>query len=177
MGQCTCAVDGCESPREKRDWCEKHYQRWKKYGDASIFIPSRDLTPEDHFWSQVDAWDCWLWMGKLDPTDYGSFSRFPILGTKAHRISYFLLVGELPKELVLDHLCRIRHCVNPDHLELVTRSVNSRRGAPAAINRSKTHCPEGHEYLGGNLVIDTRGSRNCRVCRSASSRSWYRLNS
>jgi len=92
----------------------------------------------------------------------------------AHRISYELLKGDIPEGLDLDHLCRNRGCVNPDHLEPVTRKENLLRGntIPAKHAR-KTHCPQGHEYTKGNTFISKSGSRHCRKCRAIRSSRYY----
>lgn len=83
-----------------------------------------------------------------------------------HREMYIALVGEIPEGLVLDHLCRNRSCINPDHLEPVTDGENIRRGISA--NGLKTHCKHGHEFTPDNIIIVTDGYRNCRICSNAS---------
>ena len=70
---------------------------------------------------------CWLWAGFCNPGGYGKFTAGP-KNEYAHRLSYRLFVGEIPQGLELDHLCRVRCCVNPSHLEPVTKSVNAIRG-------------------------------------------------
>ncbi len=118
---------------------------------------------------------CWLWTGSMSKkTGYG-FTSVP--GPKrnsrskpAHRVVYETLVGPIPKGLQLDHLCSVRLCVNPDHLEPVTARENTLRAekAPAAINAKKTHCISGHEFDEKNTYIKpTNGSRGCRKCRYA----------
>lgn len=123
------------------------------------------MTPEQRFWSKVDKTDsCWLWTGALHDLGY---ARFQSDGKRvyAHRYSYELVNGSIPDGLTIDHLCRVRHCVNPDHLEAVTHRENLRRSAfqVTSINASKTHCPRGHRYSGR----DKRGWRECRQCQKA----------
>ncbi|MEU7240240.1 HNH endonuclease signature motif containing protein [Streptomyces sparsogenes] len=84
----------------------------------------------------------------------------------AHRFAYETLVGPIPEHLQLDHLCRVRHCVNPDHLEPVSSRENTRRGrSQAGINGRKTHCQKGHPFDSANTYV-WKGSRACRTCRS-----------
>lgn len=102
---------------------------------------------------------CWLWTGALSGNGYGRFwerGRLVI----PHRFLYIALIGEVPVGLELDHLCRNPLCVNPVHLEPVTHKVNMSRGQNAA----KTHCPQGHLYMGDNLIFRS-GGRGCRACR------------
>ncbi len=83
----------------------------------------------------------------------------------AHRVSYELFVDAIPDGLTLDHLCRVRHCVNPSHLEPVTMRENLMRGDTAAAkNAAKESCPQGHPYSGDNLRITPKGYRVCRTC-------------
>ena len=113
---------------------------------------------------------CWLWVGNLGTHGYGDF-KWRYKTRKAHRISYMLSVGKIPRGLVLDHLCEVKSCVNPDHLEPVTQAENMRRANPlgglwgaAKFQKNKTHCPHGHPYLGDNLYVCPRGWRQCRTC-------------
>jgi hypothetical protein len=108
---------------------------------------------------------CWEWTrGKL-PQGYGVVS---IAGRpwRAHRALFEILAGPIPDGLGLDHLCRNRCCVNPDHLEPVTTRENLMRGATlAARNAVKTHCPRGHAYDEAN-TRQHNGRRFCRACES-----------
>ena len=93
----------------------------------------------------------------------------------AHRYAYEELVGPIPEGLQLDHLCRNRSCVNPDHLEPVTCRENLRRGETLnAANLAKTHCPAGHPYAGENLSITAKGFRECIECGRTRSREFQR---
>lgn len=124
----------------------------------------------DRFWTRVERTDtCWLWTAPCDREGYGRFA-----GRNAHRVAYEALVGPVPHGLELDHLCRVRECCNPSHLEPVTHAENVRRGdSPAALNMAKTHCIHGHEFTEANTRIATDGHRKCRACdriRKASTR-------
>lgn len=118
--------------------------------------------------------DCWLWTGAQDGHGYGQIN---VNGRpeKAHRLAYRIYNGEIPHGLCLDHLCRVQHCMNPEHLEAVTLAENTRRqlaviGHPRA---NKTHCPHGHPYDEANTRFAVRGRvRVCRICRAASSKSY-----
>lgn len=103
--------------------------------------------------------DCWNWGGDMNNYGYG---RVSVDGKRmlAHRYSYSLFKGDIPNGLVIDHLCRNRKCVNPAHMEVVTNSVNVKRGEKAI----KTHCIRGHELSGSNLRIRKNGTRFCREC-------------
>ena len=83
-------------------------------------------------------------------------------------VSYELHVGPIPKGLTVDHTCRNRRCVNPNHMEIVTQKENNARGnSPSAINARKTHCKRGHPFSGDNLYVDPgRQSRHCRACKA-----------
>lgn len=107
---------------------------------------------------------CWLWIGTLEKTTgYGRF----MYGT-AHVWSYTKFVGPIKPGLEIDHLCRMRSCVNPKHLEAVTPRVNVLRGeGVAAINARKTHCPAGHTLTGSNLRVDADRRRHCKLCSAA----------
>lgn len=108
---------------------------------------------------------CWLWTGAMITLGYGTFSPSQKRGeyTYSHRYSYETFVGPIPDGMVIDHLCRVRCCVNPKHLEVVTRGENVRRGdAPAHVARRNGTCERGHELTPGNLV--GRVKPRCWVC-------------
>lgn len=107
--------------------------------------------------------DCWIWQGATTRNGYGMVQ---VDGRRwmAHRYAYTALVGPVQPQLDLDHLCRRRACVNPDHLEPVTRSENLRRGMPRGEHlRARTECPRGHPYDERNTAV-RNGHRICRAC-------------
>lgn len=111
---------------------------------------------------------CWIWLNSLTPTGYppARYTAFKKYVT-AYRLSYFLYRGEIPDGLEVDHICRMRCCINPWHLRLVTHAENTRRGIyPKSTHRNgrKTHCKRGHEFNENNTYIDNRGNRQCRIC-------------
>lgn len=116
---------------------------------------------------------CWHWTAALDRDGYGRFWD----GTRkcvAHRITWELLVGPIPQGLVIDHLCRVRKCVNPEHLEPVKSSVNILRGeGPAARHARQSACKRGHDFTPEN--IEPHGpdgkARKCRRCANAARRA------
>ncbi len=108
---------------------------------------------------------CWIWSGSLNIHGYGRFS-FNNKTLIAHRFVYEYLIGKIPKGLTLDHLCRIRNCVNPEHLEPVIMSENLKRGL-INQNKEKTHCIHGHKFTKENtshIIHHGRNERHCRKC-------------
>lgn len=177
----TCSVDGCERRHDARGLCVTHYTRWKKHGDPSADVPVLDRMPPgtpyiDRLMAKVDKGGlngCWLWTASLSQgTGYGQVRDQHGRTKGAHRAVYELLVGPIPEGLELDHLCCVRSCVNPAHLEPVTRVENVRRAArqmsEVSHNGSKTHCPKGHEYTPENTYKKVRPDggtrRTCRTC-------------
>lgn len=106
---------------------------------------------------------CWLWTGGLSRSGYGyTYTARRHNMECAHRVVYKLLRGPIPDGLQIDHLCRMRCCVNPEHMECVTGPVNTRRGG----NALKTVCKRGHLLSGENLFFSS-GTRQCRICSRA----------
>lgn len=115
---------------------------------------------------------CWLWDAGISYQGYGLFV-YKGRARRAHRISYEIAHGTISESLQIDHLCRVRSCVNPEHLDLVTQQENIRRGIVGENNRSKTLCPSGHSYSGDNLYVRPDGSRVCKSCRSRHSKEYH----
>ncbi len=136
------------------------------------------MTPLERFhakWMPEPNTGCWLWLGALTAGGYGCFYVDKHYRSTAHRVSYELFVGPIPAGLQIDHLCRVRGCVNPDHLEPVTCRENLMRGPTTlnALNVAKTHCPKGHPLSGGNLKTNRHGHRDCGECRRVLRRRRY----
>lgn len=102
---------------------------------------------------EVSPTGCWLWRGYSMRKGYGS-SSIGSNSVSAHRVSYIAFKGSIPDGIEIDHLCRVKHCVNPDHLEAVTPQINKLRAR-------ETQCRRGHALEGDNVV---GASRRCRKC-------------
>ena len=130
------------------------------------------------FWSHVDKTapgGCWRWTGYHLANGYAQFYAGGGYGAPkkmVHRFSYELKFGNIPAGLEIDHLCSVRDCVNPAHLEAVTHRVNMHRtpNSMFAVRASRTHCARGHAYTPENTYFSRKrpNSRNCRACRAAS---------
>lgn len=127
----------------------------------------------DHIWSKIEVSPngCWLWIASLSGPGYGkvTYSRAGVRSTRSmHRFMYERINGPASSELALDHLCEVRRCCNPAHLELVTLGENTRRWFAKHV----THCKAGHEYVEGSYSVIHNGrgyyKRDCRACRLAS---------
>jgi hypothetical protein len=114
----------------------------------------------DRILDKVDmSGDCWVWTGCRGGRGYGMI-RINYRNIQAHRVVYEELVEPIPEGLQLDHLCRNKACVNPDHLEPVTNEENMRR-----YRATLTHCPNGHEYMAENIAVQSNGTKRCRTCK------------
>lgn len=140
-------------------------------GQPRMYLPGHNVRAkaarelESRFFARVEKTStCWLWSGQMNPYGYGHF-EVKRKRIRVHRWSYEHHVGPILEGFVIDHLCRVRNCVNPDHLEAVTSAENTRRGEVA----TRTHCLKGHEYTPENTVMistpsNPRPYRQCREC-------------
>ena len=169
-----CSVAGCEREYRAGGLCNMHSQRIERTGTTD---QPRKITFEERFWAKVnkhgpipeyrpDLGPCWMWTGGGTAKGYGAIGKNRL----AHRVAFELLRGPIPDGLELDHLCRVRNCVNSEHLEPVTHRENLRRGV--ASRHDPDQCPQGHPLAGGNLYTCPKGHRYCRICRRAGARAY-----
>lgn len=165
-----CAVDGCDQPRRRREWCGRHHRRWLKHGDVNR-VDRPGLREEVRFAKMVmpglpsdyrpDLGPCLLFTGSHNGNGYGQF-RYNGHGGYAHRYAWERVNGPIPAGLTVDHLCMVRCCVEITHLELVDGPTNTRRGIDA-----RTMCKNGmHERIPENQYM-RRGRLNCLPCLRA----------
>lgn len=126
------------------------------------------LPATERFWAKVEkngSNGCWLWTSAIS-RGYGTFwlDSKPVY---AHRFAYEQLIGSIPEDTEIDHLCRNRVCVNPEHMELVTTRQNILRGeGHTALNARKTHCLRGHQFdLFNTHYRSDRSGRECQICK------------
>ncbi len=165
-----CQLPDCDKAEHARRYCKTHYRRFMRHGDPYRVIHPRESTHqqprstnEERFWALVDKGEgagCWLWRGAISSTGYGSFrkriDRGIVKTVNSHTFAYQALVGEVPAGKELDHLCRVRACVNPAHLEAVTHRVNAVRGFIArngALSDGKWTC----DVCEVTILMDNRG--------------------
>lgn len=171
----TCSVPECSSKPTDRAMCKKHYTRWYRHGDPNLTLLATTMGERLERYVARDAVSgCWNWTGSRNNMGYGTLAVGGHKKGKAHRASYEHFVGPIPAGLTLDHLCRNRLCVNPEHLEPVTHEENVRRGARGVL---KTHCKHGHEFTPDNIYWTGpgRSHRRCRACTRAQQQEARRI--
>jgi hypothetical protein len=156
----TCPKSKCVNPIWAKGLCSTHYLRNRVWDPESAYYRTHVV---------IDGDECHLWTGQVDQKGYAWYGRLNL-----HRRAYEDANGPIPQGLVIDHLCRVRHCINPEHLEAVTQRENNLRGnSPAAINARKTHCLRGHAFDEENTYVSpTKGGRSCRECTRMHSRKY-----
>jgi len=154
-----CTIPDCERRVHARAFCSGHYSNWYRHGIPVLTVP----TAPERFWAKVEkTGSCWLWRGCVNPNGYGVFGvKHGQPNQLAHRYAYELQIGPIPARMTLDHLCRKRACVRPDHLEAVSVRENILRGdGPSARQARQTHCLRGHLLP----PTDKHGRRRCGEC-------------
>lgn len=130
-----CEIDGCKNPRTQSHYCSKHHARWSRNGDPLVSLHHRE---SDH--AHPMDWDsvigacvtqhsdtgCWTWDRARNKYGYGVLT-YKGSAWYAHRVSYTIAVGEIPEDMTVDHICWVRSCVRPSHLQLLTLPENTRR--------------------------------------------------
>lgn len=128
-------------------------------------------TIRKRFWDKVKKTDTrWIWTACKDRHGYGEF-KINGITERVHRVVYQWYIGVIPIGLQIDHLCRVRHCVNPAHLEAVTAQENCARGVgQGAIAARTNYCVHGHEYTPENTLLRPNRSRRCKLCTRETNR-------
>lgn len=136
------------------------------------FIVPLNLSYEDRILKRVivDSNGCWIWQKNINPDGYGTI-RVDYKQWLAHRYSYTTFGGPIPEGLVIDHLCRIRSCCNPNHMEPVEIRTNILRGEhPNVLLHNNKVCSRGHEVVGNNISVRSDGRIRCKMCINESER-------
>jgi len=154
----TCGNKDCVNPTHLEGSDSLSTPSAERFFDGILFIPFHE---------------CWEWAGQKDKDGYGYFWENNKT-SRAHRFAVTLR-EPINKSLVVDHICRNRACVNPNHLRQVTTRFNVMENSSglAVQNSLKTHCYRGHEFSEKNTYITTRGARSCRKCGVIKTKNWY----
>ena len=167
-----CEVVGCKNSHRAKGLCPKHY--WRLTHRGTIADPVK-TSFEQRFWSKVDKTEsCWVWKGALHD-GYGTIT-IGYAQKMAHRASLEIAGVEVPADQFVDHVCRNRACVRPEHLRVVSPIVNAIENShsPWALNRSKTQCKRGHPFDASNtyhVLEKGKLKRRCKECRRSAVRS------
>jgi HNH endonuclease len=167
-----CSLPDCDSAYYALGMCQLHYGRMRNHGSTEKPQRARDVG------ERIDALtdksgDCWIWLGSKTDGGYGTIG---IAGKNklVHRVNYERFVGPIPEGLCIDHLCRVRACCNPAHLEAVTYRENNLRGmAPTFVAHRAGTCTSGHEMTPENSYV--RKNDGKRVCRTCMHRRYERM--
>ena len=168
-----CGVELVRRPGERdaqwasRRACSVRHANYRP--DAERFVEKYTVNPET---------GCWEWTAKINQQGYGIFI-LAMTGRRyvnAHRFALILAGVDIPDGLVVDHLCRVRHCVNPEHLQVTTNRTNLLRGVGwSGLNFRRTHCVHGHRFDEANTIVRKRSNgamrRFCRECNNARERA------
>lgn len=124
-----CTIEDCARPHWALGCCRLHYGRLRSNGDPTVTQRVRNNDPR-RFWSKVDFTEtCWLWKGSLTRDGYGNLGIGGVMKL-SHRWAYEFCVGPIPPDMDIDHVCFVRNCVNPDHLQPLDHITNVVRRRP-----------------------------------------------
>lgn len=156
-----CSIEFCPKDAKRKGWCERHYSRWYRHGDPMAGARDRLKWPDALLRRLRFMPDgCIEYTGPTNADGYGQISRGgrPI---RAHRAAYEMVRGSIDNDLELHHLCENKACVNPGHLEPISKADHARQHGR---RNTPTECPHGHAYDEANTGFDRHGWRYCRAC-------------
>jgi len=171
LNEKTCLIYRCLKSAGSLGLCSAHRSTFYRHGNP--FEKTRKVflgTNKNRFLKNVKKTkSCWIWVSHKSTGGYGTFYVWKTAENKggsklAHRWAFENWVSPIPKGLEIDHICKIRNCVNPKHLRIVSHLENMHASNTlASLNSNKTHCPNGHKYEAPNILWD-KNSRKCKIC-------------
>lgn len=147
-----CSLDGCFENAFAKTYCKRHYKQFARTGKVILKRAGNHGSVQERFWNFVDKGkdeDCWIWQGGKDKDGYGNI-RTPTTQLRAHRVSYEMHKGKIPKGLLIRHTCHNTSCVNPNHLLVGTVLQNARDKVEACrqpVNEKHANCKYSNDVV------------------------------
>lgn len=165
----TCSLEYCDRPHDGRGFCQAHRRQWVKTGETRPIrhgLNGSTVAQKLELNTRADR-NCLRWTGNHSKAGYGMVVVGNRVKEYVHRLAYELAHGPVPDGMQVDHICRVRDCINIDHLQVVTGELNSQFAKHGDAHIPTVTCINGHRFTPDTTYVAPSGKRRCRVCRDA----------